>query len=97
MSAPTAPTLDDLRTIDLFDELDDDALRAAMRAYLQAAERLDDAMNLTASSDGARSVLDLADVKTLAGLAVRRRLQQLGWTPPAKPALTPLPGSDAGR
>ncbi len=64
-------------------ELDDDALRAAMRAYLQAAERLDDAMNRGGSPDGsARGVLDLADAKTLAALAVRRRLQQLGWTPP---------------
>jgi hypothetical protein len=58
---------------------DDSGLRAAMTAYLDAARRLDE----TSSVGGeARSLLDLAEAKTLAALRLRKRLSELGWTAP---------------
>jgi hypothetical protein len=59
---------------------DDATLRAAMAAYLAAASQLDE----TSSVGGeARSLLDLAEAKTLAAMQLRKRLVDLGWTAPA--------------
>jgi hypothetical protein len=58
---------------------DDAALRAAMSAFLDAARSLDE----TSSVGGeARNLLDLAETKTLAGMQLRKRLVELGWSPP---------------
>ncbi len=58
---------------------DDAELRAAMAGYLDAAGRLDD----TAMVGGeARSLLDLAEAKTLSGMRLRKRLAELGWNAP---------------
>lgn len=58
---------------------DDIALRAAMRAYLEAAGRLDEASSVGGE---ARNLLDLAETKTLAGMQLRKRLAELGWSAP---------------
>jgi hypothetical protein len=51
-----------------------------MAAYLDAAGQLDE----TSSVGGeARSLLDLAEAKTLAAMQLRKRLEDLGWTAPA--------------
>ena len=59
---------------------DDAGLRTAMAAYLEAASRLDEASSVGGE---ARSLLDLAETKTLAGLQLRKRLTDLGWAAPA--------------
>ncbi len=66
-------------------EFDDAGLRAAMRGYLDAAARLE---HLDADPDGeaVRAMLDLAQAKSLAAITLRRRLRDLGWTPPPRPA-----------
>ncbi len=66
-------------------ELDDPGLRAAMRAYLDAADRLDDA-DPDVDGHGARVVLDLAQAKSLTAMMLHRRLRDLGWTPPPRSA-----------
>ena len=59
---------------------DDPQVRAGLSAYLTAAEALD-----VAASDGAdaRTLLDAAEAKAVAGMALRKRLVELGWTAPA--------------
>jgi hypothetical protein len=58
---------------------DDAGLRAAMAAYLDAAQRLDD----TSSVGGeARNLLDLAEAKTMTAMQLRKRLVELGWSAP---------------
>ncbi len=59
--------------------VDDPGLRAAMAAFLAAAEWLDHA-----DSQGleARELVDLAERKAVAGMALRKRLTELGWTAP---------------
>lgn len=59
---------------------DDPALRQAMSDYLVAAAALDEA-----SQDGGepRNLLDLAEAKSMAAMALRRRLADLGWTAPS--------------
>lgn len=54
---------------------DDPALRAAMRAFLDAEAAL------AAATDDAE-VLSRSDAKSVAGLAVRKRLLELGWSAP---------------
>lgn len=61
-------------------ELDDTALRTAMAAYLDSANRLDETSPLGGE---ARHLLDLAEAKTLAGMRLRKRLTELGWAAPA--------------
>lgn len=58
---------------------DDDALRSAMRDYLALADRLE-----AAAADGgsARDLVDLAESKALAGMVLRKRLMELGWSAP---------------
>ena len=59
---------------------DDSALRSAMAAYVAAADALDAAAEIGGE---ARALLDLAEAKSVAGLALRKRLVALGWTAPA--------------
>jgi hypothetical protein len=58
-------------------EFDDAALRAAMREFIDAADRLSRVDSLDS-----REILDLADRKSLAAMTLRRRLEQAGWTAP---------------
>jgi hypothetical protein len=59
---------------------DDEGLRGAMAAFLDAARRLDE----TSSVGGeARNLLDLAEAKTMAAMQLRKRLVELGWSAPA--------------
>jgi hypothetical protein len=58
---------------------DDAALQAAMTAFIDAARRLDET---SAVGGEARSLLDLAEAKTLAGMRLRKRLIELGWAAP---------------
>jgi hypothetical protein len=60
-------------------ELDDPAVRRAMQAYLDAADRLDEV-----SRDGAepRQFIDAAEEKSLAAMVLRRRLAEHGWCTP---------------
>lgn len=60
---------------------DDAAVRAAMRSYLDAADRLDELATLGGE---ARDLLDLAERKAIAGMTLRRCLQAHGWTAPAR-------------
>jgi hypothetical protein len=55
------------------------AVRSAMRAYLSAADRLDEI-----SRDGAepREFIDAAEDKSLAAMVLRRRLSEHGWCAP---------------
>jgi hypothetical protein len=48
-----------------------------MAQYLAAAAALDEAADLGAEP---RDVLDLAEAKAMAGMALRRRLGELGWS-----------------
>jgi hypothetical protein len=59
---------------------DDADMRAAMTAFVRAADALDAAAELGGQ---ARDLLDLAETKAMAGMALRRRLEELGWTAPA--------------
>lgn len=59
---------------------DDAALRAAMAAYVTAADALDAAAEIGGEP---RALLDLAEAKSVAGLALHKRLVALGWTAPA--------------
>jgi hypothetical protein len=67
-------------------ELDDPGLRAAMRSYLDAADALAEAALAGTAGDGSREVIDRADAKTLAEMALRRQLERLGWTAPRETA-----------
>jgi hypothetical protein len=60
---------------------DDVGVRAAMRGYLDAAARLDDASALGGEP---RDLLDLAERKALAGLLLRKALEKQGWQAPAR-------------
>jgi hypothetical protein len=62
----------------VFDEVE---VRSAMRDYLQAAERLDESAVIGAE---ARTLLDLAEQKTMAELVLRKALVRNGWTPPTR-------------
>ena len=63
-------------------DFDDARLLAALRDYVQAAEALSE----VDPQDEPRQTLDLAERKSLAGMALRRRLTEVGWTPPARRA-----------
>lgn len=60
---------------------DDAEVRAAMRRYLDAADRLDELATLGGE---ARDLLDLAERKAMAGMTLRQCLQAHGWTAPAR-------------
>jgi hypothetical protein len=59
---------------------DDPDVRTAMTAFVRAADALDEASSVGGE---ARDLLDLAETKAMAGMALRRRLEELGWTAPA--------------
>ncbi len=61
-------------------EFDDDRLVALLREYIGSVDALDDVV----PRDEPRLTLELAEHKSLAGMAVRRRLLELGWTPPSR-------------
>lgn len=63
---------------------DDSSIRAAMRGYLDAAERVDAAAELGGGEP--RDLLDAAEAKTMAGLQLRKALERQGWTAPARTA-----------
>lgn len=63
-------------------DFDDERLLSALRDYVHAAEALREA----APQDEPRRTLELAEHKSLAGMALRRRLLELGWTPPVRRA-----------
>jgi hypothetical protein len=56
---------------------DDPALLAALRTFVRAVDALD-----AAGEDA--DVLLASDAKALAGLNLRKRLVELGWTPPVR-------------
>jgi hypothetical protein len=58
---------------------DDAELRAAMADYLKAAGALDETSQVGAE---ARQLLDLAEAKAVAGMALRKQLEGLGWSAP---------------
>ena len=64
---------------------DDDALRAAMRDYLAAADRLDAAAR---NGEAPRELVDLAESKAVAGMVLRKRLVDAGWTAPSSQRVT---------
>lgn len=71
-------------------EFEDARLYAALREYVLAAEALQD----VAPQDEPRRTLELAEHKSLAGMALRRRLMEMGWAPPARRSVeTPKPSS----
>jgi hypothetical protein len=59
-------------------DFDDVRLVAAMRAYVRAVDEV--AQAGWAGDD--KAVLDRADQRAIAAMAVRRRLLELGWSPP---------------
>ena len=61
---------------DMSQPLDVPALRAAMAAYLEVAEKLDEAATVGGE---ARDLLDLAESKAIAGMALRRHLAEAGF------------------
>jgi hypothetical protein len=67
---------------------DDDTLRDAMRGYLDAAQRLDEAASLGGEP---RDLLDLAESKAMAGMLLRKALERQGWTAPARAAQEECP------
>ena len=64
---------------------DDPALRSAMAAYVDVAARLDEAASLGSE---ARELLDLAESKAIAGMALRKRLTEAGWSAPVSHRVT---------
>jgi hypothetical protein len=56
-----------------------------MRAFLGAADALDDAAR-DATADRSRDVIDQADTKALAAMALRRHLEGMGWVAPRETA-----------
>ncbi len=68
---------------------DDDAVRSAMRTYLDAADRFDEASGLGGEP---RDLLDIAENKAMAGLLLRKALERHGWTAPGRsPAVDEVP------
>jgi hypothetical protein len=63
-------------------DFEDERLYAALREYVRAAETL----SAIEPQDEPRRTLDLAEQKSLASMALRRRLTELGWTPPLRRA-----------
>ena len=59
-------------------DFDDARLFAALREYVVAA----DALSELDPQGEPRRTLDLAERKSMAAMALRRRLTELGWTPP---------------
>ncbi len=67
-------------------DFDDARTRSAMRAFVTAADELDEAVAASSEGHGSREVIDRADAKTLAEMALRKQLERTGWTAPREPA-----------
>lgn len=59
---------------------DDPEVRSAMADYVTAAAALDEAASIGGE---ARDLMDLAEAKAVAGMTLRKRLLDLGWSAPA--------------
>ncbi len=57
--------------------LDDPALLASMRAFVEANDAL-------GKADEASALIALSEAKSMAGMSVRKRLAELGWTAPVR-------------
>ena len=66
-------------------QFDDVRLVAAMRAFLAATDALDEAAQ-DSSADRSRDLIDQADAKILAEMALRRHLENAGWMAPRETA-----------
>ena len=64
---------------------DDTTVRAAMRDYLALADRLATA---SAHGEAARDLVDLAELKAVAGMVLHKRLIELGWQAPVAQRVT---------
>jgi hypothetical protein len=64
---------------------DDSSVRAAMRGYLAAAERLDAVAEIGGEP---RALLDAAEAKAVAGMQLRKALERQGWTAPSRADVT---------
>ncbi len=73
-------------------DFDDARLSAALREYVLAV----DALCGVDPQDEPRRTLDLAEHKSLAGMALRRRLIELGWTPPLTRPTGGIAGPSSG-
>ena len=62
---------------------DDADVRAAMRRYLEAADRMAEAAGVGGE---ARALVDLAEDKAMAGMLLRKALEKHGWTAPVRRA-----------
>ena len=56
---------------------DDPALIAAMRAFIEANDAL-------RKADEASQLIELSEAKSMAGMVVRKRLAELGWSAPVR-------------
>jgi hypothetical protein len=75
-------------------DFDDPRLFTALREYVVAA----DALAELDPRGEPRRTLDLAERKSLAAMALRRRLAELGWTPPlTRPAGDRIVGPSSGQ
>ena len=61
-------------------DFDPPELRAALRGYLAAADRLDE----ISATGSPRDLVDEAEAKSVAAMRLRRSLVEQGWTAPAK-------------
>lgn len=59
---------------------DDADLRAAMTSFLDLAKALDEASQVGGE---ARTLMDLAEAKSVAAMRLRRQLEAKGWTAPS--------------
>lgn len=56
---------------------EDPALLAAMRAFIEANDAL-------STADEASRLIELSEAKSMAGMTLRKRLAELGWSAPAR-------------
>jgi hypothetical protein len=61
-------------------DFDDERLYSALRDYVRTAETL----AAVEPQSEPRRTLDLAEQKSMAAMALRRRLLELGWSPPVR-------------
>lgn len=56
---------------------EDPALLAAMRAFVEANDAL-------SKADEASALIELSEAKSMAGMSLRKRLAELGWSAPVR-------------
>lgn len=74
------------------DTFDDAALRSAMQDWLAAAASLE---RVHQTGGQAREVIALAEAKAVAGMSLRKRLVELGWTAPVPQRVQPPQAQEA--